>query len=87
MIGNPKFLAKTFYMAVMLFGAFHFTKMSIAIAGSKIMSKMGKPQLVRETSKLHSINPITLPFAWGKKKALTLMKKSEADLLAGVILE
>lgn len=42
-VGNPKFLAKTFYMAVMLFGAFHFTRMTLSIATAKVMSKMGKP--------------------------------------------
>lgn len=43
MVGNPKFLAKGFYMAVMLFGAFHFTRMTLSIATAKIMGRMGKP--------------------------------------------
>ena len=30
---------------------------------------------------------MTLPFAWAKKKTLALTKRSEADLLSGVILE
>lgn len=30
---------------------------------------------------------MTLPFAWAKKKTLSFTKRSEADLLSGVILE
>jgi len=30
---NPKFLMKTAYFGIMMFGAFHFTKLSLAILG------------------------------------------------------
>jgi len=67
MLMNPKFLMKTAYMGMMMFGAFHFTKLSLAILGQTILSRMGKPQLVRETSKLYSNNYLTLPLVWGRK--------------------
>lgn len=41
--GNPKFMMKAAYMSVMIFGAFHVTKLSLAIMGSKILARMGKP--------------------------------------------
>lgn len=43
--------------------------------------------MVRETSKIHSNNYFTLPFVWARKQYLMRMKRSEKDLLAGVILE
>jgi hypothetical protein len=52
-----------------------------------MMSRWGKPELVRETSKLYSSSYITLPFAWAKKHAMMRMKRTEKDLLEGVILE
>lgn len=87
MFNNPKFLMKAAYMSVVMFGAFHLTKLSLAIVGQKVISRMGKPQLVRETSKLHSNNYLTLPYAWARKKVQMGMKRTEADLLEGVILE
>jgi hypothetical protein len=70
-----------------MFGAFHFTKLSLAILGQTIVSRMGKPKLVRETSKLYSNNYITLPFVYARKQILMRMKRTEKDLLEGVILE
>ena len=67
MLMNPKFLMKTAYMGIMMFAAFHFTKLSLAILGQQIVSRMGKPKLVRETSKLYSNNYVTLPFVWARK--------------------
>ena len=78
---------KTAYMGIMMFGAFHFTKLSLAILGQTIVSRMGKPKLVRETSKLYSNNYITLPFVYARKQILMRMKRTEKDLLEGVILE
>ena len=51
------------------------------------MARFGKPQLVRETSKLYSTNYITLPFMWAQKRIMMGMKRTEKDLLKGVILE
>ena len=51
------------------------------------MARFGKPQLVRETSKLYSTNYVTLPFMWAQKRIMMGMKRTEADLLKGVILE
>lgn len=84
---NPKFLMKTAYMGLMMFAAFHFTKLSLAILGQTLVSRMGKPKLVRETSKLYSNNYLTLPFVYARKQVLMRMKKTEKDLLEGVILE
>jgi ATPase family AAA domain-containing protein 3A/B len=87
MLLNPKFIMKGLYMGIMMFGAFHLTKLSIALFGAGIASRLSKPKLVRETSKLHSNNYFTLPFVFAKKHYLMRMKKSEKDLLEGVILD
>ena len=43
MMSNPKFLMKAAYMSVLMFGAFHLTKLSLAVVAQKVLSKMGKP--------------------------------------------
>ena len=55
--------------------------------GMRMMARFGKPKLVRETSKLHSSNYLTLPFMWMQKRIHMGMRRSEKDLLSGVILE
>ena len=84
---NPKFMMQIVYTGGMLFGAYHFTKISLAIIGSNLLSKTSKPKLVRETSKIFSNNYLTLPFVYARKQAMMRMKKTEKDLLEGVILE
>lgn len=85
--GNPKLLAKIAYSSLIMFGAFHGTKLAIALTSQSMMARFGKPTLVRETSKLHSNNYLTLPFAWMRKQYLMRTKRTEKDLLEGVILE
>ena len=53
----------------------------------RMMARFGKPSLVRETSKLYSNNYFSLPFLWAQKRLLMSMKRSEKDLLSGVILD
>jgi hypothetical protein len=67
MLMNPKFLAKATYLLLIGFGAFHFTRLAIAMITGGIMARFGKPQLVRETSKLHTSNYISLPYLYMKK--------------------
>lgn len=64
---NPKFLAKAGYLFFLGFSAFHVTRLCIAMVTGLILARFGKPQLVRETSKLHSNNYLLLPYQWGKK--------------------
>ena len=64
---NPKFLWKDAFMSVILFGSFHATKMGIALASHTFMNRFNKQQLVRETSKIHATNYLTLTFVWGHK--------------------
>lgn len=87
MLMNPKFLVKSAYFMLIAFGAFHFTKLLISVFGAVILSRINKPQLVRETSKLHTNNIFTLPFMYGKKLISQRLRRSEKDLLEGVILE
>ena len=87
MLMNPKFLVKSAYFMLIAFGAFHFTKLFMSVFGAVVLSRINKPQLVRETSKLHTNNLFMLPFMYGKKFVAQKMKRSEKDLLEGVILE
>ncbi len=67
MMMNPKFLTKTAWMLFIGFGCYHLTRLSLAIFTSLIMARFGKPQLVRETSKLYSNNIFTLPYHYTRK--------------------
>jgi ATPase family AAA domain-containing protein 3A/B len=87
MLMNPKFLTKTAWLLLISFGAFHFTKLALSLMTGLVLSRFGKPQLVRETSKLYSNNLLTLPYHMTKKFLHTKMKRTEKDLLQGVILE
>ena len=67
MLMNPKFIAKAAYLLFLGFGAFHMTRLGVALFTGMFLSRFGKPNLVRETSKLHSRNIFTLPYNYGKK--------------------
>jgi ATPase family AAA domain-containing protein 3A/B len=84
---NPKFLVKATYLLFIGFGAFHLTRLVIALGSALLLNRFGKPSLVRETSKLHSSNPITLPMMWLRKQYHQRTRRTEKDLLSGVILE
>ena len=64
---NPKFIVKASYLLFIAFGAFHLTRLGIAMFTGLILSRFGKPGLVRETSKIHTNNYLLIPFIWGKK--------------------
>jgi hypothetical protein len=53
-LGNPKFLYNTAYFSMMIFGAFHLSKLTIALITSSMLGRFGKPSLVRETSKIYT---------------------------------
>lgn len=67
MLMNPKFVVKAAYLALLMFGAFHVSRLAVALGTSAMMSRFGKPTLVRETSKVHTRNYLMIPFIWGKK--------------------
>lgn len=87
MLMNPKFLVKTSYLLLLAFGAFHVTRFGVAMFTSLLLARFGKPTLVRETSKLHTHNYMAIPYIYGKKFIQQNVKKTEKDLLDGVILE
>lgn len=87
MMMNPKFLTKTAWLLFIGFGTFHLTKLTIGLMTGLLLSRFGKPQLVRETSKLYSNNLFTLPYQYMRKFMHTKLKRTEKDLLQGVILE
>lgn len=84
---NPKFITKTAWLMFLMFGAYHGTKAFTGLVASQAMARLGKPALIRETSRLYSKNVFTLPFAWARKMAMQRMRQTEEHLLRGVILE
>jgi hypothetical protein len=64
-MSNPKILTKVAYLALCVFGTFHLSKFSVTMLTQVMLSKFGKPSLVRETSKIHSNNYFMLPFIYG----------------------
>jgi len=66
-LNNPKLIMKAAYMSMLIFGAFHFTKMGVKICGTVLMSNFGKPSLVRETSKINSRIFVNLPYLYMRR--------------------
>ena len=81
------FLVKAGYLSLMIFSAYYGTRMAFGVAGQRLMARFGKPPLIRETSKLYTNNIISLPYLYTKKQILKTMKRTEKDLLNGVILD
>lgn len=76
------------YFAALLFGAFHVSKLGVALLQRQLMGRFGKPQLVRETSKIHTSNYAMIPWMYTKKLIQNnLLRHSEENLLKGVILD
>lgn len=93
-VTNPKLMYNGVYFAVLLFGAFHLTRMSVALLQNSLLSKFGKPSLVRETSKIHASNQqgfsniALIPWMYTKKFINNnILRHSEENLLKGVILD
>lgn len=86
-IMNPKFLIRASYLLLFGFGAFHLTRLSLALITSFVLGRFGKPTLVRETSKLHTKNYFAIPLMYARKFMHQKMRRTEKDLLEGVILE
>lgn len=78
---------KMLWVSFIGFGAYQTTKVGAALMGKSMMARFGKPGLVRETSKIHTRNPLALPWLYSKKLGLSFMRRSEKDLLNGVILD
>lgn len=87
MLMNPKFLAKAAYLFIIGFSAFHATRIVVAMFTGLILARFGKPTLVRETSKLHTANYFAIPYLYTRKLIHQKMRRTESDLLQGVILE
>lgn len=84
---NPKFMVKASYLLFIAFGLFHVTRLGLALLTGVFLARFGKPGLVRETSKLHTSNYLLIPWLYGKKFLHQKMRRTEKDLLEGVILE
>ena len=67
MLMNPKFLVKASYLLFIAFGAFHLTRLGLALITGLMLARFGKPNLVRETSKLHTSNYLMIPYLQAKK--------------------
>jgi ATPase family AAA domain-containing protein 3A/B len=76
------------YFAALLFGAFHLTRLGAVLLQTSLLRRFGKPQLVRETSKIHTSNYGLIPWMYTKKFVTNnILRHSEENLLKGVILD
>lgn len=83
---NPKFLAKAGYLSLMVFSAYYGTRMGFGVVGQRLMARFGKPQLIRETSKLYTNNVVSLPFLYARNVIMKQIRRRQTNLLDGVIL-
>ena len=87
-MSNPKAMYNGVYFAALLFGAFHMTRLGVNLMSASLMGRFGKPQLVRETSKIHTSNYAMIPWMYSKKFVTNnVLRHSEENLLKGVILD
>jgi ATPase family AAA domain-containing protein 3A/B len=84
---NPKMLFQVAIFGVALYFGVAATRSSFAVMTTFLLNKFGKPKLVRETSKIVSNNVFKLPFTYAKYLAFRATKRTEKDLMDGVILE
>lgn len=88
MIGNKRFLYNAAYLSFLVFGAFHVSRLGVAVMSQMMLGRFGKPSLVRETSKIHTSNYALIPWMYSKKfMTKNILKHSEENLLKGVILD
>lgn len=71
------------FMATMLFGSYQVTK----LAAASVMARFGRPQLVRQTSKISTNNVFLLPWVLMRRTMHRQWRRKESSLLDGVILE
>ena len=86
-VNNPDMMGRGVAYSATLFAAYHFTKASAGVFASTLMAAFGKPQLVRETSRLVTRNYFALPYLYTRKMVLQSVRRTEANLLDGIILE
>jgi len=76
-LNNPKLIMKAAYMSLLIFGAFHFTRLGVNITGKVLMSNFGKPSLIRETSKIHSRTFVNLPYLYMRRAVSRMQRRTE----------
>jgi hypothetical protein len=64
---NPKAVAKAAYFFFVVFGTFQLTRLLSSVAISRLLSSYSKPNLVKETSKIHTRNYALIPFIMARK--------------------
>jgi hypothetical protein len=60
-------MAKAAYLFFVLFGTIQLTRMGSTLLLNRIMATFSKPELVRETSKIHTRNYALVPFILARK--------------------
>ena len=59
---NPKNFAKMLYYGGSAYVTYHALKIVMMGVTATVMGRFGKPQLVRETSKIYTNNYLMIPF-------------------------
>lgn len=85
-LSNPRYVGKTIYYMALLYGSMHCMRLGMGLGLSVLLSKFGKPSLIRETSRVVTSNPLRLPLIYGRYIWQAINRRTERDLLDGVIL-
>merc|ERR1712086_915687 len=88
LLANQKAMYNAAYYMCCLFGAYHVTKLTLAVGTATLLGALRRPQLVRETSRIVTRNPLAFPFVHARKfvQQRFLGAKTEEALLKGVVL-
>ena len=85
-VSSPRYIGKTIYYLALLYGSMHCVRLAMGLGLSFMLSKFSKPSLIRETSRIVTSNPLRVPLVYSKYIWQTIFKRTEKDLLDGVIL-
>ncbi len=83
---SPKLMTKTATFIAGSAAAILFARAGINIMSTAILARFGRPVLVRETSKISTDRLLKLPLLLAQKAMTKMSRKSEKQLLQGVIL-
>eukprot|EP00826_Nyctotherus_ovalis_P057668 TRINITY_DN7893_c0_g6_i4.p1 TRINITY_DN7893_c0_g6~~TRINITY_DN7893_c0_g6_i4.p1 ORF type:complete len:592 (+),score=209.19 TRINITY_DN7893_c0_g6_i4:1037-2812(+) len=84
---SPKLMTKTATFIAGSITAILLARAGINIMSAAMLSRFGKPVLIKETSKISTDKLLKLPFLLGQRAYARVKQKSTKDLMKGIILK
>lgn len=83
---NPGNFFKLLYYGSAGYATYHVLRIVMMGMSRSVMGRFGKPQLVRETSKLHTNNYLMIPFLQMRKfYQMSLKRRTQDQLFKGIV--